>query len=54
VAWTLERRGLRESAVIVGENADEAEEIYFHNRRAVVPPPPPPPPMTGAGEKDRL
>lgn len=30
VAWNLARRGFTESAVVIGENADEAEEAYFH------------------------
>lgn len=49
VAWTLARRGYNESAVVVGENADEAEEIFFNNwRPSIAPPPPPPPPAPAA------
>ena len=54
VAWSLARRHYNESAVIIGESADEAEEIFFHNWRgasAVAPPPPPPPPPVGASEE---
>jgi len=32
VAWDLARRGFHESAVVVGESADEAEEIWFRRR----------------------
>jgi hypothetical protein len=59
VAWSLARRHYRESAVVIGETADEAEEIYFHNWRgaealAPPPPPPPPPPSVGASEEPRV
>ena len=37
VAWTLERRGFRQSALVACDNAQEAEEVYFHNRRAAYP-----------------
>ena len=56
VAWSLARRHYNENAVVIGESADEAEEIYFHNWRgasavAPPPPPPPPPPPVGASEE---
>jgi Protein of unknown function (DUF2628) len=54
VAWSLARRHYNESAVIIGETPDEAEEIFFYNWRgasAVAPPPPPPPPPMGASEE---
>ena len=59
VAWSLARRHYSESAVVIGETADEAEEIYFHNWRgaealAPPPPPPPPPPSVGASEEPRV
>jgi hypothetical protein len=58
VAWSLARRHYNESAVVIGESADEAEEIFFHNWRgtnAVAPPPPPPPPPSfGASEEPRV
>ena len=37
VAWTLERRGFRQSALVACDNAQEAEEVYFHNKRAAYP-----------------
>jgi len=55
VAWSLARRHYNESAVIIGESADEAEEIFFHNWRgasAVTPPPPPPPPPPPVGASE--
>ena len=55
VAWSLARRHYNESAVIIGESADEAEEIFFHNWRgasAVTPPPPPPPPPRPVGASE--
>lgn len=33
VAWTLARRGYSEAAVVSGEDAEEAELIFFHNWR---------------------
>ncbi|MGA8169585.1 MAG: DUF2628 domain-containing protein [Methylocystis sp.] len=63
VAWTLARRGYNEGAVVIGDTADEAEEIFFHNWRgstAVVPaappppPPPAPPPLVAASEEPRI
>jgi Protein of unknown function (DUF2628) len=58
VAWSLARRHYNESAVVIGETPDEAEEIFFHNWRggtsAVAPPPPPPPPPVGASEELRV
>ncbi len=59
VAWSLARRHYSESAVVIGETADEAEEIFFHNWRgasavAPPPPPPPPPPPVGASEEPRV
>jgi hypothetical protein len=33
VAWTLARRGFSEAAVVSGEDATEAEMIFFHNWR---------------------
>jgi len=46
LAWTLERRGFLESGVVRADNAEEAEEIYFHDWRAPASPPPPPlPPL---------
>jgi len=55
IAWSLARRHYNESAVIIGESADEAEEIFFHNWRgasAVAPPHPPPPPPRPAGASE--
>jgi len=53
IAWTLARRGYSESAVVVGENSEEAEEIFFHNwRPAIAPPPPPPPPPSSAPSEE--
>ena len=37
IIWTLERRGLRQSAIIACDNALEAEEVFFYNRRAAHP-----------------
>jgi len=37
VTWTLERRGFRESGVVACDNAQEAEEVFFHNWRAAYP-----------------
>ena len=37
LAWTLERRGFRQSALVACDNAQEAEEVYFYNRRAAHP-----------------
>ena len=37
IIWTLERRGFRQSAVVACDNAQEAEEVFFHNRRAAYP-----------------
>ena len=57
VAWSLARRHYSESGVVIGETADEAEDIFFHNWRgagAVAPPPPPPPPPVGASEEPRV
>jgi len=57
VAWSLARRHYNENAVIIGETADEAEEIFFYNWRgasAVAPPPPPPPPSVGSSEEPRV
>lgn len=31
VAWTLARRGYSEAAVVSGEDAAEAEMVFFHN-----------------------
>jgi hypothetical protein len=57
VAWSLARRHYNEGAVAIGDNADEAEEIFFHNWRAahsVTPPPPSPPPLVAASEEPRV
>ena len=60
VAWSLARRHYNESAVVIGETADEAEDIFFHNWRGTSavasppPPPPPPPPPVGASEEPRV
>jgi hypothetical protein len=58
VAWSLARRNYSESAVVIGENAEEAEEVFFHNWReasaVAPPPPPPPPPSVGASEEPRV
>ncbi len=59
VAWSLARRHYNENAVIIGETADEAEEIFFYNWReasavAPPPPPPPPPPPVGSSEEPRV
>lgn len=35
--WTLERRGFLQSGIVACENAQEAEEVFFHNRRAAYP-----------------
>jgi hypothetical protein len=54
VAWSLSRKGYSESSVVVGENVDDAEEIFFHNWRpatALPPPPPPPPPPANQREE---
>ncbi|MGA9601118.1 MAG: DUF2628 domain-containing protein [Methylocystis sp.] len=37
IIWTLERRGFRQSGVVACDNAQEAEEVFFHNRRAADP-----------------
>jgi Protein of unknown function (DUF2628) len=37
IIWTLERRGFRQSGIIACDNAQEAEEVFFHNRRAAYP-----------------
>ncbi|HTO78195.1 MAG TPA: DUF2628 domain-containing protein [Methylocystis sp.] len=37
IIWTLERRGFRQSGVVACDNAQEAEEVFFHNRRAAYP-----------------
>jgi hypothetical protein len=37
VVWTLERRGFRQSGLVACDNAQEAEEVFFHNRRAAYP-----------------
>jgi hypothetical protein len=45
LAWSLARKGYSESGVVMGDDAEQAEEIFFHNwRPAAAPPPPPPPP----------
>jgi len=59
IAWTLARRGYKEGSVVIGENAEEAEEIFFHSWRGGVvavppPPPPPPPPRVAASEEPRV
>lgn len=33
VAWSLARRGYTESGVVIADNLDEAEEVFFHNWR---------------------
>ncbi|MBG0808312.1 DUF2628 domain-containing protein [Methylosinus sp. H3A] len=33
VAWSLERKGYTESAVMVADNIDEAEDVFFANWR---------------------
>jgi hypothetical protein len=33
VAWTLARKGYLEGDVIIGDNLDEAEEVFFHRWR---------------------
>lgn len=33
IAWTLARRGYAESAVVIGDSAEEAEEVFFHRWR---------------------
>ena len=30
LAWSLRRRGYTESDVVIGDNQDEAEEVFFH------------------------
>lgn len=42
LAWTLARRGYRETAVVCGDNLDEAEEVYFHTARFPLAPAPDP------------
>jgi len=37
IIWTLERRGFRQSGVVACDNAQEAEEVFFHNRRDAYP-----------------
>ena len=37
VIRALERRGFRQSAIVACDNAQEAEEVFFHNRRAARP-----------------
>ena len=37
IIWTLERRGFRQSGIVACDNAQEAEEVFFHNRRAADP-----------------
>jgi phosphatidylserine/phosphatidylglycerophosphate/cardiolipin synthase-like enzyme len=55
----LARRGYDEGAIVIGENAEEAEDIFFHNWRGAIaaappPPPPPPPPPVAASEEPRV
>ena len=40
VAWTLKRRGYVESDVVIGDDVEEAEAVYFSRPRAAVTPPP--------------
>ena len=35
--WTLERRGFRQCGIVACDNAQEAEEVFFHSRRAAYP-----------------
>lgn len=44
LAWTLTRRGYAESAVAVGDNLEEAEEVFFNAWRPAAPAPVPAPP----------
>ena len=37
IVWTLERRGFRQSGIVACDNAQEAEEVFFHNWRAADP-----------------
>ena len=39
IAWTLAWRGFTESAVVIGDNAEEAEEVFFHDWRPAAPAP---------------
>jgi hypothetical protein len=41
IIWTLERRGFRQSGIVACDNAEEAEEVFFHNRPAAHPSSPP-------------
>ena len=34
LAWSLQRRGYVESDVVIGENEEEAELVYFERQRA--------------------
>jgi hypothetical protein len=34
LVWTFKRRGFREEGLVACDNAQEAEEVFFHNRRA--------------------
>jgi hypothetical protein len=53
VAWTLARRGFTESAVVIGDSADEAEEVFFHNWRKPAPVEPPVAVLDGAAGERR-
>lgn len=39
VAWTLARRGYAESDVVIADDADEAEAVYFHKLQSAAPAP---------------
>jgi hypothetical protein len=41
LAWTLQRRGYVEGDVVIGDNEEEAEEVYFGRLRAGAEPPRP-------------
>lgn len=39
IAWTIARRGYNESDVVIAEDADEAEALYFHRLPPAAPAP---------------
>ncbi|PPD46096.1 MAG: hypothetical protein CTY15_01575 [Methylocystis sp.] len=40
LAWTLQRRGYVEGDVVIGDNEEEAEEVYFGRRAGAAAPTP--------------
>ena len=37
IIWSLERRGFRQGAIVACDNAQEAEEVFFHNLHGAYP-----------------